>query len=216
MTQILAIIGIIGGLICAAADCLLDLKGWDNKKLGSLKIIDSKWQSMAHSRFVWSGILVMIAVPMYSCGFIALMLQLYKSNEGLAIGMAILFLCGAMGGFMIHTFLCITPTIYKHIMEKDDFDLAETVIHSIFRQISVPFGILYSLLVIIPSIMIVILILNGAIALPIWCIILNPLVFQLFGLLLRATKCKLFIDAPSICAASLGLTMYGVLALMLI
>ena len=216
MVKILAIIGIIGGLSCAIADCLLDLKGADNQKLGKTKIIDSKWKTMAHFRFVWSDIIAMCAVPMYTCGFVALMLQLFKTQEKLAIGMTIMFLCGAMGGFMIHTILCVSPTIYKIIMEKDEFEVAEKVINSIMKQISVPFGILYCMLVIIPAIIVIVLIIMGILPLPIWTVILNPLVFQIIGLLLRATKCKLFIDAPSICAASLGLAMYGVLALMLI
>ena len=110
MIKALAIIGIIGGMLCAVADLLLDLKGVDNQKLGKMRVIDSKWREMSHGRFVWSDI----------------------------------------------------------------------------------------------------------IALPLWGIILNPLVFQLIGLLFRATGLKIFIDAPSCCAASLGLAMYGVLALMLI
>ena len=73
MIQVLAIIGIIGGCLCAVADCLLDLKGADNKKMGKLNIIESKWETMAHYRFVWSDILAMFAVPMYTCGFVALM-----------------------------------------------------------------------------------------------------------------------------------------------
>ena len=158
----------------------------------------------------------MFAVPMYTCGFIALMLQLKKVNEKLAIGLTIIFLCGAMGGFMIHSFLCLIPTIYQKIMKRDDFELAEDIINTLFRQIYVPFYTLYAMLVIIPAIVVIVLIINGTIALPLWCIICNPVVFQIIGLLLRATKCKIFIDAPSICAASLGLAMYGVLALMLI
>ncbi|NLG02718.1 MAG: hypothetical protein GX567_02590 [Clostridia bacterium] len=216
MIQILAMIGIFGGLLCATADCLLDLKGADNKKLGKMGIMDSKWETMAHFRFVWSDILAMFAVPMYTCGFIALMLQLKKVNEKLAIGLTIIFLCGAMGGFMIHSFLCLIPTIYQKIMKRDDFELAEDIINTLFRQIYVPFYTLYAMLVIIPAIVVIVLIINGTIALPLWCIICNPVVFQIIGLLLRATKCKIFIDAPSICAASLGLAMYGVLALMLI
>lgn len=207
-------IGIIGGFLCAIADCLLDLKGADNKKLGKLRVIDSKWSEMAHWRFVWSDILAMFAVPMYSCGFIALMLQLYKTNNKLAIALTVIFLCGAMGGFMIHSFLCLNPTIFRKIKEKADVELAENVINSIFRQIYVPFFSLYIMLVIIPAIVVMVLIINGTLALPIWCILLNPVVFQVIGLLMRATKCKLFVDAPSICAASLGLAMYGVLALM--
>ena len=45
-------IGIIGGLLCAAADLLLDLKGADNEKIGA--VIESKWLDMDHSQFVWS------------------------------------------------------------------------------------------------------------------------------------------------------------------
>lgn len=215
MISILASIGIVGGLLCAVADLLLDLKGADNQKLGKSKIMDSKWLEMSHARFVWSDILAMFAVPMYTCGFIALMLQLYKVKATLAIGLSVIFLCGAMGGFMIHTFLCLMPTIYRKIMEKKDFELAETVIEAAFRQIYVPFFTLYSMLVIIPAIAVMVLIALGVLPLPLWCILLNPVVIQVIGLLLRATKIKLFIDAPSCCAASIGLAMYGVLALLI-
>lgn len=216
MIKVLAIIGIIGGLLCAIADLLLDLKGVDNKELGSLKVINSKWLEMAHGRFVWSDILAMFAVPMYSCGFIALMQQLYKTYPNLSIITTVIFLCGAMGGFMIHTFLCLMPTIYQKIMAKAHFELAEEVIQAVFRQIYIPFFTLYSMLVIIPAIIVMIAIIMGIIALPKWCMLLNPVMVQLLGLGFRATKCKWFVDAPSCCAASLGLAMYGVLALMLL
>ena len=215
MIKVLAIIGIIGGMLCAVADLLLDLKGDNNKKLGKMKVIDSKWAEMSHGRFVWSDILAMFAIPMYTCGFVALMMQLYKVKAELSIGMTILFLCGAMGGFMIHTFLCMMPTIYQKIMKKGHYELAEDVIEGVFRQIYVPFFVLYCMLVIFPALIVMVLIGFGVIALPLWCIILNPLVFQLIGLLFRATGLKIFIDAPSCCAASLGLAMYGVLAVML-
>jgi len=215
MGRNLAVIGIIGGFLCAVADILLDLKGYDNKKLGKGKFIDSKWSEMSHFRFVLSGIIVMFAVPMYTCGFIALMQKLYNVNKNLSVAMTVIFLCGAMGGFMIHIFLCLMPTMYKIIMEKDDFELAEKVIEAVFRQIYVPFFTLYSMLVIIPSIAVIILIVIGDLNAPIWCVILNPLVFQLIGLAFRATKLKIFIDVPGCCAASLGLGMYGVLALLI-
>lgn len=40
-------------------------------------------------------------------------------------------------------------------------------------------------------------------------------IIGIIGVLLRATESKWFIDAPSCCAASLGLAMYGVLTLMI-
>lgn len=101
-------------------------------------------------------------------------------------------------------------------MEKSNFDLAQKVISDAFHQIIVPFVTLYAMLVIIPAIGIVYAIIVGILPVPVWYVLLNPVVFQLVGLLLRATKRKCFIDAPSICAASLGLAMYGVIALAVI
>ena len=209
---VLAIIGIVGGILCATADLFLDIKGPDNRKLGKMGVIDSSWERMAHFRFVLSGILVMFAVPMYSCGFISLM-QLDGNYAISAMILRIIFLCGAMGGFMIHIFLCLQPTIYQIIMKKNDQVLAEEVINSIFRQIYVPFFTLYTMLVIIPAIAVMVFIIKGVLPLPLWCVLLNPVVFQIIGFILRATKLKIFIDAPSCCAASLGLAAYGVLAL---
>ena len=202
--------------MCAVADCLLDLKGAANKKLGKGSYIDSKWSEMAHWRFVASGVIVMFAVPMYTCGFFALVSQLTAEHIALATTARVIFLCGAMGGFMIHTFLCLMPTIYKDITEADTFTLAEKVISDIFKQIYVPFITLYCMLVILPAGIVMYAIAAGILPLPLWCVLLNPVVFQVIGWLLRATKLKCFIDAPSICAASLGLAMYGVLALMLV
>ncbi len=205
--------GIIGGLLCAVADLLLDLKGPQNRKLGEMGIIDSEWEKMAHWRFVWSDIIAMVAVPMYSCGFIALMMILYKEHPMMATVLSVIFLIGAMGGFMIHTFLCLQPTIYKKIIGKGGKDLAVDVVQSAFRQIYVPFFTLYSMLVIIPAIAVMGLIIGGLIQAPLWCVILNPVVFQLTGFVFRATKLDIFVDAPSCCAASLGLAAYGLLAI---
>ncbi|MBO4617758.1 MAG: hypothetical protein J5717_10410 [Lachnospiraceae bacterium] len=212
MTKILAIIGIVGGLLCACADLLLDLKGADNKKLGG-GTVESKWATMAHWRFVWSAILAMFAVPMYTCGFVALMQEVAVGHKTLATVFMIIFLCGAMGGFMIHTFLCVQPTVFKTITAKADTELAVETVEASFRHIYVPFFTLYSMLVIVPAIAVVVMIITDVINAPLWCVILNPVVFQLLGFAFRATKLKIFIDAPSCCAASLGLAMYGVLAL---
>lgn len=54
MNIILSVIGIIGGLLCAAADMLLDIKGKDNVKCGTNKILDSNWVKMPSWHFVVS------------------------------------------------------------------------------------------------------------------------------------------------------------------
>ena len=98
-------------------------------------------------------------------------------------------------------------------MKKLGKDLAVDEIQSIFRQIYMPFFTLYSMLVIIPAFTVMGFMIGGLIHAPLWCLILNPVVFQLIGLIFRATKLDIFIDAPSCCAASLGLAAYGLLAI---
>ncbi len=213
---VLAFGGIVGGLLCAVADLLLDLKGPKNKKLGNLKVIDSMWEEMPHYRFVVSTILAMFAVPLYCCGVLALSNLMMDSHYVFAITFRAIAIIGAMGGFMIHTYLTLCPTMYQIIKKESSFELAEKVINGTFRQIYVPFFTLYTMLVIIPSGMMIFAIIGGIVAAPLWCIALNPVVFQVIGLLFRATKLDIFIDAPSCCAASLGLGAYGALALIII
>ncbi|MDD6037726.1 MAG: hypothetical protein PUD20_02845 [bacterium] len=210
--EILAMIGIAGGLICAVADLFLDLKGPENKKLGKLKVIDSMWGEMPHYRFVVSTILAMFAVPMYCGGVLALANILAQNSPGFAAVFKAIALMGAMGGFMIHTFLTICPTMYQIITKEAPYELADKVIHGVFRQIYLPFFTFYIMLVVVPAVMIIYAIITGILAAPLWCICLNPVVFQIVGLLLRATGLPCFIDAPSCCAASLGLAAYGLLA----
>ena len=125
-----------------------------------------------------------------------------------------IFLVGAMGGFMIHTYLNLCPTIYRIIKKESGLELADRVICATFKQISVPFFVCYSMLVIISSGMVIYAICTGLLQVSMCCILLNPAVFQVIGLLLRATKLKCFIDAPSCCSASLGLASFGVIALL--
>lgn len=48
MIILLARLGILGGLLCATADLLLDLKGPRNRKLGKMGMIDSEWEHMGY------------------------------------------------------------------------------------------------------------------------------------------------------------------------
>lgn len=214
MIETFSILGILGGILSSIADCFLDIKGVGNQKLG--KYVESNWEKMAPKRFLWSTILCMFAVPMITCGFLALMMVLYNTHQTLAFVLGSIFLFGAMGCIMIHTCICLAPRIYQIIIKKSDIDLVNEVLDAVMKQISLPFFTQYIASVIIPAIAVMILIFQGILPLPLWCVLLNPVIFQIIGLLLRATKCKLFIDAPSIFAASLGLGMYGVLALMLV
>ena len=213
MNLALSIVGIVGGVMCAVADMLLDLKGRDNVKRGGDKVIESNWLKMGEWRFIVSIILAMVAVPMYSMGVISLGNQIGVENATLGNVLNLSIFIGAMGGFFIHSLTCITPIIYKEVMVDDNFALADRVIHRVSVAVGVPFGVLYLILMLAPSIIVGYAILAGLLSVPTWFVLLNPVCFQLIGLLLRAVKRDWFYDAPSIFMASLGLAMFGVVGI---
>jgi hypothetical protein len=211
--MVLSIIGLVGGILCAIADMLLDIKGKDNKKCGSKKIIDSNWEKMPTWRFIVSIIMVMFAVPMYSMGVVSLGNLIAVENQTLGEALKLSIFIGAMGGFFIHTFICIVPIIYKEIMKDNNFELADRVIMKAFTAVQIPFGLLYLILMLAPTAIICFSITTGLLSVPKWFVLLNPVVFQIIGWILRAIKKEWFNEVPSICMASLGLSMYGVIGI---
>lgn len=61
MNLIFSIMGLVGGLLCCTGDILFDLKGKENKKLGTSKNIDSNWSEMSEWRFGASTVIVVLA-----------------------------------------------------------------------------------------------------------------------------------------------------------
>ncbi len=100
-------------------------------------------------------------------------------------------------------------------MKKDDFLLAESVIMRMYRAVRFPFGVLYLVLMLVPAAIVGFAILKSLLPVPIWFILLNPVVFQIVGWLLWAVKKDWFSEVPSIFMASLGLAMYGVIGIVI-
>lgn len=207
MYMTLSILGLIGGILCAMADMLLDLKGKNNKKLWENRIIDSNWEYMSEWRFKLSVLVVMIAVPLYAVGLWSLSEQI-----GGTIGMVLkpVTFVGSMGGFFIHAFLCLLPIVYKSSSDKEQ---AVVIIDKMYSTIKIPFLILYLVLTLATTVLVVIAIINGSLNVPWFCLLLNPIVFMIIGILLRFVKYDLFYDLPGICMPSLGLGMFGLIGI---
>lgn len=208
----LGIVGLMGGVLCAVADILLDLKGSDNKKIGKHKMIDGNWIKMSLWRFPTSISVAAIAVPMYYMGIIAMKNQLQIENALLANLFWLSGTIGAMGGLFMHATLCYFPMIYNKLHSEGKSELAEGIIDEIFHSIRIPFFVLYLLLTLVTSIIIIIAILANYLKISSLFIILNPLGLTLIGILARKINSRLFSDLPGICMASLGLGMVGLAA----
>ena len=124
--MLFSILGLIGGLLCCVGDILFDLKGAGNKKLGTSKNIDSNWINMAEWRFGASILCAMFGDIGVGFGFFSIANQIKESHPKLAAVMAVTAYAGVIGGFFIHTLLCVQAVIYKRIMSggEKNFDIA--------------------------------------------------------------------------------------------
>lgn len=210
---IYAILGILGGILTALGDILLDVKGADNETLGTLKIINSNWDVMAPWRFRLSILLGMVGVPFCVLGGVSLAHQITASDPVLGKIFLLSNVISGIGGFFIHTLITLLPIIYQSLLKKTDFAVIDEMVNEIWKAVRIPFVLFYLILLFAAPITAMIAISKNLLHVPMWFLLLNPLVLQLIGLILRKLNKKLFYEIPSIFMASLGLSMYGVIAL---
>ena len=167
---------------------------------------------MATWRFKLSILFASAGVPLYFFGFTSLAMQMRSTNELFAAAFWIVCLIGTTGGLFIHVMACVTPILYKKMMLKQSFEYTEETLNTLFDAVKVPFFLLFTFLVIIPSIMIGCAIVLGFLSLPAWMVALTPLCLMLVGLLLRFIQKEWFDNLPGIIMPSLGLSMVGLMA----
>lgn len=212
MNMIFSILGILGGILCAIGDMLFDLKGKSNQKLGTSGNIDSNWVNMAYWRFGASIMVAFIGDVLIGFGFYSLVSQISATNHALAATVGVCGYVSIVGGFFVHSVLCIQPIIYKKIMETDNFRLADDTLEAYYKAIMPPFFIGYGF-IIVATICVIAAILTGALNVPKWFILLNPIVFLFIGMGLRKLKPQWFYDLPGIILPSLGMGMFGLIGI---
>ena len=213
MYLLFSVLGMIGGLLCCAGDILFDLKGKGNQKLGTSKNIDSNWVKMADWRFGLSIALAMIGDALIGLGFYSIGMQIAVTHPiigYLTLGFGYF---GSIAGVFIHAFLCIQALIYKGALLHGDLQVADDILEKIYKQIMPTFMIGYISLM-IPTVLIIIAILNGALDVPKLCVLLNPIVFLIFGVTCRKIDPVRFQDLPGIIMPSFGLAMFGLIGIL--
>ena len=214
MNLIFSIMGLIGGLLCCVGDLLFDLKGRENKKLGTSKNIDSNWSKMSEWRFGLSIIFAMFGVILLGFGFYSIANIIRENNVILSNLILITGFIGCIGGLFIHSMLCIQAVIYKRITDngKTNFELADNTLEGFYKTIIFPFMLIYCVLM-LADICVAVAVLNGALGVPKWMALLNSIVFLIIGVLFRKINPDKFQDLPGIIMPSLGLAMIGVIGI---
>lgn len=208
-----SLLGLIGGLLCAAGDILFDLKGPGNKKLGTSKNIDSNWTKMADWRFGWSIALALVGDALVCLGFYSLGMQIAASHPVLGYLTLGFGYFGCFAGILIHSLCCLQALIYKGAMKRGSLEIADDILETVYKQVKIPFvGGYISLLA--PTVTVIIAILTGALDVPKICLLLNPVFFLIFGLTCRKINPVKFQDLPGIIMPSLGLGMFGLIGML--
>lgn len=210
---ILGMIGLCGGLLCAAADILFDYKGSGNKRYGPGGIMDSNWDKMPMWRFKSSIWLAAIAVPMYLMGIVALYRQIAQSNATVGGVFGVCAVISSCGTLFIHATVCYIPMISKTLSAGNvSREIIGTTVETLYKSMLIPFVALWLLLVAGLSGIVIYAIMARILALPWWYILLTPLSLVVFGMLLRLCNKKVFADLPGICMPSIGLGLFGLMA----
>lgn len=212
MNMLCSILGLAGGMLCAAGDMLFDLKGKGNRKLGTSGNIDSNWVNMAYWRFGASIMVAFLGDALIGFGFYSLANQIKEVNGALSAAVGICGYVSTIAGFFVHTVLCIQPILYKKIMETDQFKLADDTLEAYYKAILPPFLVGYGFML-AETICVIAAIVTGALNVPGWFVLLNPFVFLIVGMGLRKMKPQWFYDLPGIILPSLGMGMFGLIGI---
>lgn len=214
MNIIYAILGIIGGLLCACGDILFDFKGKGNIESGKkIKFINSNWDKMPPWRFKLSIVFCALGAPLAVLCGIMIANTVAVSSPLMGNLLLIAFVVGGSGGVFIHISLCVVPLLYLKAKSLANADVAEEIINEKWNAIKVPFLVMYLIFIGVTPLLVIISICLQYLTVPMWCVVLNPLVFAIVGVTLRRVCNKIFYELPGIIMPSMGLAMYGVLAL---
>lgn len=167
------IFGIISGLIASFADVPLVMPNQsENLKLGG---VCSWWGDVTSKRFKVSFWLSFLGQP---GGYIVMWLladMISNGNVALAGILKVMTLLGCYTGLMSHVVFCLKPLLYQRLCKKMSDDESNEVIKAIDLVFNPPMYLAGVVLWLGLAVTVIVAILTGALPVPKWCVVLNPI-----------------------------------------
>lgn len=167
------IFGIISGLIASFADVPLVMPNQsENLKLGG---VCSWWGDVTSKRFKVSFWLSFLGQP---GGYIVMWLladMISNGNVALAGILKVMTLLGCYTGLMSHVVFCLKPLLYQRLCKKMSDDESNEVIKAIDQVFNPPMYLAGVVLWLGLAVTVIAAILTGALPVPKWCVVLNPI-----------------------------------------
>lgn len=167
------IFGIISGLIASFADVPLFMPNQsENLKLGG---VCPWWGDVTSKRFKVSFWLSFLGQP---GGYIVMWLLadiISNGNVALAGILKVMTLLGCYTGLMSHVVFCLKPLLYQRLCKKMSDDESNEVIKAIDLVFNPPMYLAGVVLWLGLAVTVIVAILTGALPVPKWCVVLNPI-----------------------------------------
>lgn len=167
------IFGIISGLIASFADVPLVMPNQsENLKLGG---VCPWWGDVTSKRFKVSFWLSFLGQP---GGYIVMWLladMISNGNVALAGILKVMTLLGCYTGLMSHVVFCLKPLLYQRLCKKMSDDESNEVIKAIDLVFNPPMYLAGVVLWLGLAVTVIAAILTGALPVPKWCVVLNPI-----------------------------------------
>lgn len=167
------IFGIISGLIASFADVPLVMPNQsENLKLGG---VCPWWGDVTSKRFKVSFWLSFLGQP---GGYIVMWLLadiISNGNVALAGILKVMTLLGCYTGLMSHVVFCLKPLLYQRLCKKMSDDESNEVIKAIDLVFNPPMYLAGVVLWLGLAVTVMVAILTGALPVPKWCVVLNPI-----------------------------------------
>lgn len=200
------ILGIISNFAAAWADVPLVKPGKTNPNEGlSLNDVNLWWADVTSKRFKVSFWLSFLGQPGSYITMWLLADLISQGNEALALALKINTFIGCYTGLLCHVVFCMKPLLYQKLHKKMSDNESLEVIKSINPVVNAPMIIGFLALWLGATIIVAIAILTGALVVPKWCLLLNPVVSLL--VLMPLKKCGVKI----IGALGVGYMLFSVL-----
>lgn len=177
-------LGVLGMILCMAADWLLDVKPAGNVSSG---VVESGWPEMSMWRFEASILTAAAIIPLFWLGIKTLMELIQdRCRTNTDRHMYRLFRAGAMAGTMaflfVHIMCCLMPIIFKCSMSAGlDLTAASELTNQVGLYIYVPFFAYYIAADLGTSAAWIWLVLKGRLGLPKWASLCCPVVTLVLG-----------------------------------
>lgn len=185
---VFGIVGIISSILAAMADVPLVKPGKpDPSEKAAVNGVNPWWADVTAKRFNVSFWLSFLGQP---GGYVVLWLLadlIANENEALALALRINTFVGCYVGLVCHIIYCIKPLLYQKLCKKMSDDESLEVMKSMDPLMYGPMALGFLTLWLGGTIIIAIAIVTGALAVPKWCLLLNPIVAAI--ILLTVKKC---------------------------